>query len=71
MPILINGKPLRECIPKGSRTIPPPNKLSREAYEEALRLKENHSHTEMARVLGLTKSGAASRVYRARKILEG
>lgn len=57
MPILVNGKPLRECIPKGWCTTPAPNKLSREAYEEALRLKENHSLTEMERMLGSRRAG--------------
>ncbi|MBW2562384.1 MAG: hypothetical protein JRE40_16250 [Deltaproteobacteria bacterium] len=70
MPILVNGVPLRDYISRGGHG-KPRNKLPRDIYEEALQLKETYSLKEMARMWGLTKDGAASRVRRARQLLEG
>lgn len=68
MAILVNGKNIREYIGRGNYRSP--NKLPVSAYEEALRLKETYSLKELARVWGLTKDGAASRVRRARQLLD-
>jgi len=66
--IMVNGKYLRDYIgyggPGKSR-----NQLPMKKYEEALRLKEKYSLVEMGHMLGLTKNGAATRVYAARRFL--
>jgi len=67
MTIIINGKPIREYVKRGNWRSH--NKLPKGVYEDALRLKETHSLSEMARMWGLTKEGAASRLYRARRVL--
>lgn len=70
MPISINGKPLKKHVSRGRGPHGSTNALPIEKYEEALRLKESYSLTELAERWGLTKNGAASRVYRARRILD-
>jgi len=67
VPITINGKPIRNYIKKGNWSRH--NKLPYKVYEEALHLKETHTNSELAKRWGLTKEGAASRLYRARKVL--
>jgi len=61
------GKNIREYIGQGNYRSP--NKLPISAYEEALRLKERYTLAELAKTLGLTKDGAASRVRRARRLM--
>lgn len=69
MPIRVNGRYLRDYIGYGAPG-KPRGQLPIEKYEEALQLKESYSLTEMGQMLGLTRSGAASRVRRARMILD-
>lgn len=70
MPILINGKNIKDHVSMGRGPHRSTNALPMETYEEALRLKEKHTLTELAERWGITKNGAASRVRRARRLLD-